>query len=109
MRQAGILAAACLYALEHNIEGLSLDHENARLLASGLADIAGISCDPLAVHTNMVFMSIDDAAQAAPLKTFLAERGIIVRGDSELRLVTHLDIDRQGINSMLQSCREFFA
>ena len=108
MRQAGILAAACLYALEHNIEGLSLDHENARLLASGLADIAGISCDPLAVHTNMVFMSIDDAAQAAPLKTFLAERGIIVRGDSELRLVTHLDIDRQGINSMLQSCREFF-
>ena len=56
----------------------------------------------------MVFMAIDDAAQAAPLKAFLAERGIIVRGDRELRLVTHLDIDRQGIGNMIQACGEFF-
>jgi threonine aldolase len=108
MRQAGIIAAACLYALEHNIDGLSVDHEHARLLAQGLADIPGLSCDPLTVQTNMVFMSIDDAALAAPLKTFLRERGVIIRGEREIRLVTHLDIDRQGIESMLQACREFF-
>ena len=107
MRQAGIIAAACLYALEHNIERLALDHEHARILAQGLAGIAGISCDPLAVQTNMVFMSIDDPALAAPLKTFLAERGIIVRGDQDLRLVTHLDINRQGIDNMIQACSEF--
>ena len=108
MRQAGMIAAACQYALEHNIQGLSRDHEHAKQLAQGLSAIAGISCDPAAVQTNMVFMAIDDAAQAAPLKALLAERGIIVRGDRELRLVTHLDIDRRGIDAMIQACGEFF-
>lgn len=108
MRQAGMLAAACHYALEHNVERLCVDHEHARQLAQGLAAIAGISCDPAAVQTNMVFMRVEDAARAAPLKTYLAERGIIVRGEQDMRLVTHLDIGPQGIDRMVETCAEFF-
>ena len=109
MRQAGMLAAACQYALEHNIERLSQDQEHARRLAQGLSVIAGISCDPASVHTNMVFMRVDDAGRAALLKSLLAEQGIIVRGERDLRLVTHLDIDQQGIDRMIAVCEEFFA
>jgi threonine aldolase len=108
MRQSGIIAAACLYALEHNVEGLLRDHAHARQLAEGLAEIAGITCDPGAVQTNMVFISVDDEAQAAALTGFLAQRGIIVSGDQQFRLVTHLDIDSQAIALMIQACGEFF-
>ncbi len=108
MRQAGMIAAACQYALEHNIEGLSQDHEHARRLAEGLAAVEGITCDPSGVQTNMVFIIIDDEAQAAPLVTHLDERGILVRGGQVMRLVTHLDIDQQGIDTMIDACGAFF-
>jgi threonine aldolase len=56
----------------------------------------------------MVFFIIDDEAQAAPLVTHLAERGILVRGGQVMRLVTHLDIDQQGIDSTIEACGAFF-
>lgn len=107
MRQAGVIAAACQYALEHNIERLSQDHEHARILARGLAAIAGISCDPAAVQTNMVYMTVDDEALATPLTDYLAERGIRVPGGQVKRLVTHLDIHQRGIEAMLEACDSF--
>lgn len=109
MRQVGMLAAACQYALEHNVERLPQDHENAQHLASGLSAIRGIHCDPSSVQTNMVFMTIDDDTRAAPLTCFLAERGIVVVDGNVKRLVTHLDIDRRGIDLMIDACGEFFA
>ena len=109
MRQVGILAAACQYALEHNVERLSQDHDNAQHLARGLASVTGISCDPSCVQTNMVFMSVDEESRAAPLTQYLAERGIIVVDGQLKRLVTHLDIDRQGIDHMIDACGNFFA
>src|SRR3989440_1234057 len=59
MRQSGVLAAACLYALEHNIERLEEDHEHARLLAEGLAELAGVQVDPDDVETNIVIFGVD--------------------------------------------------
>jgi threonine aldolase len=56
----------------------------------------------------MVFIIVDDEAQAAPLASYLAERGILVRGGQVMRLVTHLDIDQQGIDSMIEACGAFF-
>jgi threonine aldolase len=109
LRQAGILAAACQYALEHNIDGLSRDHENASRLADGLAAIEGISCDPGAVQTNMVFMSIADPQHSADFSAYLAERGILILDGRAIRLVTHLDIDREGIDRMIAACAAFFA
>ena len=61
LRQSGVLAAACLHALDHHVERLAEDHANARLLADGLAELPGVTLDPGAVDTNIVIVEIDDA------------------------------------------------
>ena len=61
MRQAGIVAAGCLYALDNHVERLAEDHENARHLAEGLAEIDGIEIDPATVETNIVIFEVEDA------------------------------------------------
>ena len=100
MRQTGILAAAGLYALEHNVERLAEDHANARLLAEGLARIGGIALDLETVETNMVYfdptgtgLSVDDFVGR------LGERGVLTlaAGPASIRFVTHLDVDREDI------------
>ena len=91
MRQAGLIAAAGLYALQHNIDRLGEDHINARLLSEKLQDIAGIDVRYEDRQTNMVFITMDKS-QAAPLAEFLRERNILINGSASLRLVTHLDI-----------------
>ena len=100
MRQAGILAAAGIHALEQHVERLAEDHRRARQLAEGLASIAGLSVDTNAVATNMVFVNIAPGLRG-PVLAFLRERGILVGGYGQLRLVTHLDIDDQDIPSVL--------
>jgi threonine aldolase len=108
MRQAGIIASACEYALENNVLRLADDHDNALRLAQGVADIPGISCDVTAVQTNMVFISIDDADKVEPFKAFLAEHGVVVTGGQVMRLVTHLDINAAAIDKTLELIRRFF-
>lgn len=99
MRQAGILAAAALWALDHNVERLAQDHENARLLAAGLAAIDGVDVDPEAVETNIVFFEVDDAERLAES---LTSAGVGLRGKGRrIRAVTHLDVDREGIERAL--------
>ncbi len=107
LRQVGILAAACQFALENNVERLSQDYEHARLLAEGLSGIQGVFCDANAVQTNMVFMTIEDASKTAPLEEFLAGQGILVLGGQVKRLVTHLDIDRHAVERMVKACSAF--
>ena len=75
MRQSGILAAAGLYALEHHVERLADDHENARRLAAALAEVPGLTVDPDAVETNIVLVT---CADAAGLISLLAARGVRV-------------------------------
>ncbi len=99
MRQAGIVAAGALWALEHNVERLAEDHENARLLAEGLAEIDGVSIDPATVETNIVIFEVADAAG---LVEKLAAAGIELRHRGrEVRAVTHLDVDRPGVERAL--------
>ena len=109
MRQAGIIAAACEYALENNIARLQQDHDNAMRLAEGLAAVPGISCDSSAVQTNMVFIIIDDEARVEAYRAYLAEQGIVVGGGQVMRLVTHLDIDAGAIEKTIEHSRRFFA
>jgi threonine aldolase len=100
LRQAGIVAAAGLYALDHNVERLAEDHANARALADGLAELPGATLDPATVETNIVIFEVDDA----PARwTELAEAGVEVTpvGPNRLRAVTHLDVDRAGIDRAL--------
>ena len=100
MRQAGIVAAAGIYALDHHVERLAEDHANARLLADGLAGIDGVAIDPGTVETNIVIFEVDDAPA---LEDALLEEGIDIGAlDRRLmRAVTHLDVDRSGVERAL--------
>lgn len=102
MRQAGILAAAGLYALEHHVERLADDHANAAFLAQGLSEL-GYSVEP--VQTNMVYVRIDE--RAAALKGFCAERGIRLSAAPRLRMVTHMDVSRDQIEQVIAAFAEF--
>ena len=108
MRQAGIIAAACRYALENNIDRLAEDHANARRLAQGLEAIPGISCDPADVDSNMVFAVLENEVIARELEAHLGKHGIKVLGGQVMRLVTHMDIGSSDIEHMLATCRSFF-
>jgi threonine aldolase len=103
MRQSGILAAAGLYALEHNVERLAEDHANAQRLAAGLAAL-GIAVDP--VQTNMVFAAFPKAS-CAPLQEHLKAQGILAFIGAKARFVTHLDVDAAGIDAALGAFGQF--
>ena len=106
MRQAGILAAAGIYALSHNIDRMKDDHENAMALAKGLARIDGIAVNPESVQTNILFADIK--ADMTLLCSFLKERGVIIDHSNHLRLVTHLDISAQDVEYTIRSFNQFF-
>lgn len=95
MRQAGILAAAGLYALEHHVDRLAEDHAVAGGIAAALAEIDGLAVDPGAVETNIILIEVEAAGlEAVDLAAALASRdvGILAVGPTTLRAVTHLDI-----------------
>ena len=105
MRQAGVLAAAALHALDHHVERLADDHANARRLADGLAEIEDIRIDPARVETNIVVFGVRDAYEACGR---LWERGVQVAplGPERLRAVTHLDVDSAGVDRALAAFRQ---
>ncbi|BBP84567.1 hypothetical protein PHLH8_42090 [Pseudomonas sp. Pc102] len=102
MRQAGLLAAAGLYALDHQVQRLADDHANAARLGAGLAEL-GYGVEP--VQSNMVY--VDLGSQAPALKAFMAERGILLSAAPRLRMVTHLDVDAAGIERVIEAFAEF--
>lgn len=108
MRQAGILAAAGIFALERNVGRLADDHAHARLLAEGLAGIDELEVDPSEVQTNMLFVTIAKG-DPAELERYLQERGIIIRAGRTMRLVTHLDVTGQGIGKTVREFKAFFS
>jgi len=98
-RQSGIVAAGCLYALEHHVERLAEDHENARVLAEGLAELSGVRLDPASIETNIVIFEVDDAPG---LVRRLADRVELQAVDvAHVRAVTHLDVTRADIEGAL--------
>ena len=105
MRQAGVLAAAGLYALDNHVDRLAEDHDNARMLAAGLADVPGVTSKWGMPDTNMVFLDVKgsklDAAQWA--KALLEyDISIGIESSNELRAVTHLDVNAEGIEKVLE-------
>jgi len=103
MRQAGVIAAAGLYALEHNVERLREDHENAARLAKGLRELG----QEAQLNTNMVLLKIP-AEKAASLGEHMKKNGVLVLARAPMRLVTHLDVDAAGIERALQAFGSFF-
>ncbi|MDA0173097.1 beta-eliminating lyase-related protein [Solirubrobacter taibaiensis] len=102
MRQAGIVAAGALYALDHNVDRLADDHALARVLADGLASLPGVTIDPDDVETNIVIFEHDEPER---LCASLKERGVIMGavGGRRVRAVTHLDVDADGIQTALEA------
>jgi len=105
MRQSGIVAAACLYALDHHVDRLAEDHENALFLAEGLAQIPGVTIDPSSVETNIVIFQLEDAVKTSEE---LRDAGVqLTRMDTRwMRAVTHLDVDRADIERALEIFNE---
>jgi len=105
MRQAGILAAAGLFALENNVARLADDHANAARLAEGLGALPGIRVVP--PQTNILFLDID-ADIAEPFAAHLAAHGVLAHGAYQQRWVTHMDVDSAAIEASLAIARSFF-
>ncbi len=106
MRQAGFLAAAGLYALEHHVARLAEDHANAERLAAGLAKIPALRVEP--PQTNMVFVHVP-AERVGPLAKHLAQAGILVLVAPRTRLATHLDVSAAQVDRAVDVCADFFA
>jgi threonine aldolase len=105
MRQSGVIAAAALYALDHNWDRLAEDHDNAHRLASGLANIKGIEIDVPRMETNLVFFEITKPGMSsAKFVEACKERnvGIGANTATRIRAVTHLDVSRSDIDSALK-------
>jgi len=101
LRQSGIVAAGCIYALENNVERLAQDHEHAQLLARALARLPGVEIDPETVETNIVIFAVDDAPA---LVDRIAEHVDALALDSRrVRAVTHLDVDRREIEAAIDA------
>lgn len=105
LRQAGIVAAGCIYALDHHIERLAEDHAHAQLLADGLGDILGVRVANPVVATNMVFFDTSDAGlPPSAFLTRLEARGIRMgRIGTRIRAVTHLDVSRADVEAAISS------
>ena len=108
MRQIGILAAAGLHVLEHHVERLAGDHANAVRLGEGFEGIEELGFDGREVHTNMVFVDMDERWRDELRKHFRSS-GILISSRNPVRFVTHLDIDEAGIDEVVARCKAFFA
>ena len=106
MRQAGMLAQAGLFALEQHVARLADDHRRAKRLAEGLAALPGIELDLSLVQSNMVFLRLAKG-EPAQLLAFMKERGILFSGYGELRLVTHLQINDDDIEEVIDAFTEY--
>jgi len=108
MRQAGLLAAAASYALDHHVERLAEDHALAQQLARGLDGLAGLKVE--APQTNIVFVDLVGGARerSKELLEHLAKNGVLATGLYRLRFATHLDVDAAGIERAVAAIRAFF-
>ena len=109
MRQAGVIAAAALFALEHHVERLADDHANAQRLAEGIRSIDELRLEPEQVDTNLVFFRVDPAlGTAAEFSAKLKERGLLMLATSAttIRAVTHLDVNQRDVDRALEILRE---
>ena len=107
MRQAGIVAAAGIYVLENNIQRLQVDHDHAALLGAELAKIPQLDVDLDSLHTNMVFLKSHKGDFIA-LSEFLEQRDILIDARYTARLVCHLDISREDVETTIEAIMEFY-
>ena len=113
MRQSGVIAAAGIYALDHNVERLADDHANARALADAIAGLPGVGLDPNSVDTNIVIFDVSAVGLSAPqiADRTLADHGVRLcpLSPTVIRAVAHLDVDRTGIDTAIKALQSVLA
>lgn len=108
MRQVGIIAVAGIYALENNINRLAEDHEKAELLANGLDKLDEVEVDHSSIETNIFYINVDKAV-APLLLDYLKQNGILIYEGENIRLVTHMDISKEDIKTIIDVFKDFFS
>ena len=108
MRQAGVIAAAGLVALERHVGRLADDHANAARLAAGLAEVGMLQINLEQVHTNMLFVGMP-ADRLAGFVAYMAENDVLLSSANPMRMVTHLDVSRADIERVIELCQTYFA
>jgi threonine aldolase len=111
MRQVGIIAAAGIYALDHHLERLKEDHQNAKRLGVGLKEFKGVSIDPRHVETNIVIFDVANTRMTAnQMAEAMKKEGVLIHafGKTQIRLVTHLDVSAEDIEKTLKSFERVF-
>ena len=106
MRQVGIIAAAGIYALDYHLERLKEDHQNAKRLAVGLKESKGVSIDPKYVETNIVIFDVANAGMTgSQVAEAMKKEGVLIHpiGKTQIRLVTHLDVNAEDIEKALKA------
>jgi threonine aldolase len=109
MRQAGILAAAGIYALDHHVDRLKEDHDNAKRLALGLKEIRGIAVNPDHVETNIIIFGVAGTGMSSPaVRDAMQKEGVLMNAlpGNEIRVVTHLDVSRDDIDKALAAFKK---
>jgi len=109
MRQAGVIAAAGLYALDHNVDRLAQDHTNAKILARGLAEVPGIAIDVEHVQTNIVFFDVAGTgltAKEAAQRLLASGVRMGATGRTSIRAVTHLDVSQADVERAVEIAQE---
>jgi threonine aldolase len=101
LRQSGIVAAGCLYALEHHVDRLAEDHENARRLAEGLAGLPDVELDPASVQTNIVIFGVPDATELIDRVSERVELTAV--SERSIRAVTHMDVGERDIDTAVSA------
>jgi threonine aldolase len=111
MRQAGVAAAACIYALDHNVERMAEDHANARLIAKAIAETPGLRPYPPEIETNLIWFRVEPTlGPAKDIAAKLKEHGILVHvaGPQTLRACTHLDVSAAQAERVAETFRKAF-
>jgi len=109
LRQAGILAAAGIYALDHHVDRLKEDHDNAKRLALGLKEIRGIAVNPDHVETNIIIFGVAGTGMTSPaVRDAMKNEGVLMNAlpGNEIRVVTHLDVTRDDIDKAFAAFRK---
>ncbi len=109
MRQAGIIAAACIHALDHHVERLADDHRNAQIIAQAIADTPGLHLEPPEVDTNLVWFRLDPhVGTAKDITARLKQQGILVHaaGPQKIRACTHLDVSKAQAERAAETLRQ---
>jgi threonine aldolase len=109
MRQAGVAAAAALYAVEHHVERLAEDHRHARVIAQAVADTPGLRLDPPEVETNLIWIAVDpELGTAKEVAAALKQRGVLIQvpGPYTLRACTHLDVSAAQAERVAETIRQ---